>query len=131
MIFLLLLLDILVNNYTKYTSFFFIIFLYNKPYKFYLLTGLILDFVIFNTLFYNTIILSIMYFLNMIFKELNKKNIYNFTFFCIYNYILYIFLTNIVMLNSINNILVLIGSNLFINIVFYVLSFRIIKKLSI
>ena len=49
MILLLILLDILINNYTKYSSYFFLIYLYNKPYKYYLLTGIILDFIIFNT----------------------------------------------------------------------------------
>ena len=76
MIYVLLLLDILINNYTIYTSFFFIIYLYNKSYKYYLFTGLVLDLLIFNTYFYNIIILSIIFLLNKLLKDLNKDNIY-------------------------------------------------------
>ena len=51
-----ILLDILINNFTKYISFFFIVYLYNKTYKYYLYIALILDFIIFDTFFYNTFI---------------------------------------------------------------------------
>ncbi len=127
MIYLLLLLDILINNYTIYTSYFFIIYLYNKTYKYYLLTGLILDLIIFKTYYIHIIILSIMYFCNQIFKDLNKNNLLNFIFFTIYNYIIFIILTNLFNLNNIEYILILIGSNLFINIIFYILSFSLVK----
>lgn len=128
MIYLLILLDILLNNYTAFTTYFFIIFLYNKKYIYFLLTGLIFDLIIFNTPLINVLILSIIYYLNKVFKELNKNNFYNYIFINIFNYILYIFLSNLFTLNSIFNILVLIGSNLFINILFYILFFRLIKK---
>lgn len=127
MIFLLILLDVLINNYTKYTSYFFIVYLYNKPYKFYLLTALILDFIIFNTLFYNTIILTIMYFFNKIFKDLNKNNFYNFIFISIFNYIIFIILTSLINFQSISAILTNIGMHLIINLLFYILSFRVVK----
>ncbi len=125
MIFLLILLDVLINNYTSYTSFFFIIYLYNKPYKYYLITGLILDYIVFNTYFYNIIILSLMYFLNKFFQDLNKNNFYNYLFITLFNYLTYIILSNI-LLHNITYILLNIGLNLFINILFYGLSFRII-----
>lgn len=128
MIYFLVLLDILINNLTKYNSYFFIIYLYNKSYKHYLLTALILDFVVFETYFYNILILSTIYFCNKIFKELNKQNIYNYIYVCLFNYILYIFLGNILMNNNIHNILVIIGNNLFINIIFYILSNRLYKR---
>ena len=128
MIYFLFILDILVNNYTKYTSYFFLISLYNKSFKYYLLAGLILDTLIFNTMFLNTIILIIMYFLNKIFTNLNKENIFNFLFFSLFNYIVYITLTNLFMLNNIFHILMQIGYHLFINILFYILAFRIIKN---
>ena len=127
MIYFLILLDILINNYTKYTSLFFLLYLYDKPYQYYLLTGLILDLLIFNSLFINTIILSLMFWLNKIFKDLNKKNFYNYIFFLTFNYIIYIFLTNIFMLNNISNILIYIGSNLIINLLFYILSYRLLN----
>ena len=126
MILLLVLLDILINNYTKNSSYFFLIYLYNKPYKYYLLTGIILDFIIFNTYFYNIIILSLMYVINKIFKDLNKNNFYVFIFFMIFNYITYIVLSNI-FLNGMYNILVNIGFNLIINLLFYTLAFRTIN----
>ena len=106
MILLLVLLDILINNYTKNSSYFFLIYLYNKPYKYYLLTGIILDFIIF--------------------KDLNKNNFYVFIFFMIFNYITYIVLSNI-FLNGMYNILVNIGFNLIINLLFYTLAFRTIN----
>lgn len=129
MILLLIFLDVLINNYTKYTSFFFIIYLYNKSYKYYLITAFILDFIIFNTYFYNLIILTIMYFCNKSFKNLNKNNIYNYVFINIHNYILYIFISKLLMINSLENILVSIGSHLLVNITFYLLSFRLYSKM--
>ena len=101
--------------------------MYNKPYKYYLLAGLILDFIIFNTYFYNIIILSLMYLINQIFKDLNKNNFYVFLFFMLFNYITYIIMSNIFLLNGIFNILINIGFNLFINVLFYILFFRVIK----
>lgn len=128
MIYLLILLDVLINNFTQYTSYFFIIYLYRKKYRYYLLTGLILDFLIFNTFFLNTIILTIMYICNKVFKDLNKNNFYNFIFVSVFNYLIYIILTNIVMINNVVNILINIGMNLFINVVFYILSFRVVRN---
>lgn len=129
MIYLLLLLDILINNYTSYTSYFFIIYLYNKPFKYYLLTGLILDLIIFKSLFINTLILSLIYLLNKVFKDLNKSNIYNYIFINIFNYIAFIILSNIMYFTNIDNILILLGSNLLINIIFYILSYRMYANL--
>jgi len=128
MIYLLIILDILINNFTKYTSYFFIIYLYNKPYKYYVLVGLILDFIIFNTYFYNLIILTIIYLLDKLLKDLNKNNFYNFIFIAIYNYLLFIILSNLIVFNNLEYIFLSIGSNLVINIIFYVLSYRIYLK---
>ena len=122
MIYFLILIDILINNYTRYTSFLFLIFLYNKPYKDYLLTGLILDFIIFNQPF-NTIILSIIYLFNKIFKDLNKNNFYNYLFIAIFNYIVYIILSHL-LTNKLTYILILIGKNLLFNIILYILSYK-------
>ena len=125
MIYLLILLDVLVANYTPYTSYFFLIYLYNKSYKDYLLTGLILDLVILNRPFYNTIILSIMYIFNRVFKDLNKKNFYNYLFITLFNYIIFIILSNLSALNTI--ILINIGLSLAINLIFYALVYRTLK----
>ena len=125
MIYLLILIDILINNYTKYTTYFFIVGLYNKSFKYFLITGLILDLVIYNSFFINTIILIIIFILNKIFKGLNKRNIANYIFINLFNYILFIILSNIIIINTPTNILINIGENLFINLTFYLLSFRI------
>ncbi len=126
MIYLLLLLDIIINNYTRYTSYFFIVYLYNKPYKYYLLTALILDFIIFHH-FYNLIILSLIYLLNKLFKDLNKQNIYIYLLINTFNYIVYIILTNLIFQHSMFAILIKIGKSLIINLVFYLLMFNIRK----
>ena len=125
MIYLLLLLDIVCNNYASYNTYFFIIYLYNKTYKYYLLTGLILDLIVFKTLLINTLILSIIYLLNKVFKDLNKFNLYNYIFINLFNYLLFIFLSNIIYFDTLNNILILLGKNLIINVVFYTLSYRV------
>lgn len=127
MIYLLFLIDILINNFTKYTSYFFIVFLYNKPYKCYLLVGLILDLIVFDTYFYNLIILTIIYFLNRLLSDLNKNNFYNYVFINAFNYLMFIILTNSLNFNNIENILLILGSNLLVNILFYILSYRICK----
>ncbi len=127
MIYFLILFDILINNYSRYTSFFFIIYLYNKNYKYYLITGLILDFIIFKTYYINIIILSIIYLLNMLFNSLNKNNIYNYVFINIFNYMMYIILSNLTIYNNLNNILLILGNNLSINIIFYILSYSLYK----
>ncbi len=127
MIFLLVLLDVLVGNYTIYTSYFFLVYLYNKSYKYYLLTGLILDLIIFHNTLYNTIILSIMYLLNRVFKDLNKKNFYNYLFILTFDYLIYIILSNVINYSTIPHILTNIGLHLIINLIFYILSFRVIK----
>ena len=127
MIYLLVILDILLNNYSNFNTYFFIIYLYNKKYKYYLLTGLILDLIIFNN-FYNTIILSIIYLFNKVFKDLNKNNIYNYIYINSFNYLMYIILTNVFVLNSIKEILLSVGYNLLINAFFYVLSYNLYRK---
>ena len=82
MIYFWILLDVLISNYTKYTSYFFLIYLYDKEYKDYLLTGLILDLIVFNNMhFLNVFILSIIYVLNKLFKNLNKENIFSFIYY--------------------------------------------------
>lgn len=128
MIFILIFIDILINNFTKYSSYFFLVGLYNKTYKYYLITGIILDYIIFKTFFYNIFILSIMYILNKIFKSLNKQHIYNFIFILLFNYILYISLSNFLLEHNISNILTSIGNNLFVNSIFYILSYRLYKR---
>ncbi len=128
MIFFLIILDVLINNYSNFTSFFFLIYLYNKPYKYYVLTALILDLVIFNHPFYNLIFLSAIYLLNKVFTDLNKNNILNFIFINTFNLIVYIILSNLSSYFSIPVILINIGNSLFINLLFYMLSYNCYNK---
>ena len=128
MIYPLIFLDILINNYSPYTSFFFLTFLYQKSYKYYLLTALILDFIVFNTYYYNLILLTIMYFLNKIFTFLNLDNILSYLFFFLFNYNAYIILSNLMALTSIRSLFVSLGSNLLINMFFYLLCYNILSK---
>lgn len=125
MIYLLITIDYIINNFSSYSSYFFIIYLYNKEYRYFLLTGLILDLLIFNSFLINTLILSLIYIINIIFKDLNKDNIYNYIFINLFNYIVYILLINLIYQTLFTNILVIIGANLLINLIFYILSFRI------
>lgn len=127
MIYFLIFIDILLNNYSNFNTYFFIIYLYNKKYKYYLLTGLILDLIIFKNI-YNIIILTIIYFLNKIFKDLNKNNIYNYLFINSFNYLVYIVLSNLLVFNNIKDILLSIGLNLIINLLFYLLSYNLYKN---
>jgi len=118
MIYLYLLFDTIINNFSSYSSYFFIVYLYNKSYKNYLLTGLILDFIIFNTFCLNTILLTLIYLINKVFNNLNKQNIYNYVFINLFNYLLFIVLSNIFIGNNISQTLITIGNNLTINLTF-------------
>ena len=126
MIYILFLLDIILYNFTSYTTYFFIIYLYNKPYKYYLLCGLILDLVIFETMYLNIIILTIIYLLNKLFNDLNKHHFYNYVFINLFNYLAFIILSNIIFANF-SIIFYKIGINLFVNLLFYSLSYRVFK----
>ncbi len=124
MIYLLILLDIILNNYSNFNTYFFILYLYNKSYKYYLITGLILDLIIFKGI-YNTLILSIIFILNKLFNNLNKKNIYNYLYINLFNYIIFILISNLLLSNNIKNILFTIGYNLVVNLLFYGLFYSI------
>lgn len=66
--------------------------------------------------------------LNKLLKELNKNNFYNYIFICMYDYLLYIIMSNLIVFNNLDYIFISIGSNLIINIIFYILSYRIVSK---
>ena len=81
--------------------------------------------------FLNVFILSIIYVLNKLFKNLNKENIFSFIYYNLFNYIIYIILTNLISFNSFNTTLIMIGKYLFLNILFYLLVFPFIEKKNI
>lgn len=122
-----LILDIFIYNYTKYKSYFFLVSLYNKNIIYYIGMGLILDFIVFNTFLLNSIILLIIYFINKYFSRYNIKNIYIYLLNLLVDYIVYISITNLVLNNALNIILVNIGKSLILNLLFYFLCFKLKK----
>lgn len=122
-----LILDIFIYNYTKYKSYFFLVSLYNKNIIYYIGMGLILDFIVFNTFLLNSIILLIIYFINKFFSRYNIKNIYIYLLNLLVDYIVYISITNLVLNNALNVILVNIGKSLILNLLFYLLCFKLKK----
>ena len=124
MIYLSIILDILMYNYTSLKSFFFIRYLYNKSIIYYICSGIFLDIIIFHSFFINTIILLIIYFINKLFKYFNKSNYIIYLIINLFNIILFIILTNLCNLNSIKYTLILIGNSLIINILFLSISYK-------
>lgn len=122
-----LILDIFIYNYTKYKSYFFLVSLYKKNIIYYIGMGLILDFIVFNTFLLNSIILLIIYFINKFFSRYNIKNIYIYLLNLLVDYIVYISITNLVLNNALNIILVNIGKSLILNLLFYFLCFKLKK----
>lgn len=122
-----LILDIFIYNYTKYKSYFFLVSLYNKNIIYYIGMGLILDFIVFNTFLLNSIILLIIYFINKFFSRYNIKNIYIYLLNLLVDYIVYISITNLLLNNALNVILVNIGKSLILNLLFYLLCFKLKK----
>lgn len=122
-----LILDIFIYNYTKYKSYFFLVSLYNKNIIYYVGMGFILDFIVFNTFLLNSIILLIIYFINKFFSRYNIKNIYIYLLNLLVDYIVYISITNLVLNNALNVILVNIGKSLILNLLFYFLCFKLKK----
>ena len=122
-----LILDIFIYNYTKYKSYFFLVSLYNKNIIYYIGMGLILDFIVFNTFLLNSVIILIIYFINKFFSRYNIKNIYIYLLNLLVDYIVYISITNLVLNNALNVILVNIGKSLILNLLFYLLCFKLKK----
>lgn len=122
-----LILDIFIYNYTKYKSYFFLVSLYNKNIIYYIGMGLILDFIVFNTFLLNSVIILIIYFINKFFSRYNIKNIYIYLLNLLVDYIVYISITNLVLNNALNIILVNIGKSLILNLLFYFLCFKLKK----
>lgn len=124
MIYLSIILDVLIYNYTSLKSFFFIRYLYNKGIIYYICSGVFLDIIVFHSFFINTIILIIIYCINKLFKYFNKSNYIIYLIINLFNIILFIILTNLCNLNSIKYTLILIGNSLIINILFLSISYK-------
>jgi len=128
MIWLLLILDILIYNFTSYSSYFFIISicLCDKKdlYKL-ILIGLFLDLIVFDKLFINTLIIWIIFLINKKFFKLKEKTLISFLLINNFNFLLYnIFLAFLTVNFDVLNFF----ESLMINIIFYLLSYNLLKK---
>lgn len=123
MIYVLMLIDILAYNYTRYNTYFFLVGLYNKNYLYYLSFGLVMDFIVMDVFLINTLIITVIYYINNFFKKFNLNNFWVYLVNLGVDYILYIGLTNIVHFD-LSKILIMIGNGLLINGLFYLLSYK-------
>lgn len=128
MILLLLILDILLYNYTKYNSFFFLIALNlikPKDYLKVIIVGLFLDLIILNQPFINTICLLIVFILNQKIFPIKNKTLFNFLVSSVFNFLTYILFISVY--NQIFNFYSFIIS-LLIYLIFIILSYNYLKK---
>ena len=125
---ILLVLDILIYNFTSYNSFFFLIslnFFTNKDYLKVILLGLTIDLILLNTPFINTIILFLLFLINKKFIKLHNRSLIDYLYINllnlgIYNLILIIINQNLNLMNFL--------ISLIINILFYLLSYNLVKR---
>ena len=121
MIFLLLFLDILVGCFGKYFTYFVIVYVYNKPFKYYLLVGLLLDFVLFSTYYIYIIIFSLIYLVNKLFSKFNKTNFLIYIFNVLVDLLFFVIISNILFKNDFYRIFYIMKNGLVINIIFYII----------
>lgn len=128
MIWYLILLDILIYNYTNYKSFFFLVsvnLLKPNDYIKIALIGLFLDFIILNQFFINTISLLILFFLNKKVFPLKSRSFCYYLMSYIFNYLTY---TLILSTYNQNFNLNTFSISLVINLIFVILSYNLFKK---
>lgn len=128
MILFLILLDILVYNYTSYKSFFFLISLnLIKPndYLKVILIGFFLDFILLNQSFINTICLLLLFVLNKKIFPLKSKSFWNYLLSNLLNYLTFILILSIY--NKSFNLYSFIIS-LIINVIFIIISYNYLKR---
>ena len=125
---LFLLLDVLIYNFTPYNSFFFLIalnFYENDSYLKVISLGLVLDFIILDTPFINTVILFILFVINKRLIKINKRTLKNYLFINIFNYIIYTSILIIINQNFDTNKFI---TSIIINTIFCTLSYNLCKK---
>ena len=128
MIWSLVLLDVLIYNYTNYKSFFFIVsinLLKPEDYIKIILIGLFLDLIILNQFFINTISLLVLFMLNKKVIPLKNKSFYNYLISYIFNYLSYILILSVY---NQNFNLSAFCISLVINLIFVILSYNLLKK---
>ncbi len=125
-----LLLDFILSFFCKSPTFFFLLnFLLIKKFDYskFLIILLVLDLLILNTYFLNTIICSILFF---IYKKLKitKVNLKNYLISLILIYFLFIFITGLICGYSINYIFSFLLKNWIINFIFYLICYNLMQK---
>jgi len=127
MILLLLLLDLLVYNFTSYNSYFILLSLLlisDKEYFKIILIGLFLDLIFVNTYFINTLILLILFFINKKILKISKNDMKHYFFISNFNFILYNFFLSLIYGYNIMTF----TTTFLINILFCLLSYKNVKK---
>jgi len=128
MAYILLLLDILIYNLTSYNTYFFLIsiLLFNKKeFNKMIIIGLIIDLIITNKPFLNTIILSIIFIINKKYLKLYKRKLKDYVLLNIFNFMIYY--ASLSIITGCFNIYTFL-INIIINYTFYVLSYNSLKK---
>lgn len=121
MIFLLLFLDILVGCFGKYFTYFVIVYVYNKPFKYYLLVGLLLDFILFNTYYVYVVIFSLIYLVSKLFDRFNKDKFIVYMVNILVNLLFFVVVSSVLFKNDFYRIFYIIKNGLVINIIFYII----------
>lgn len=128
MTYMLLLIDILIYNFTSFNTYFFLISLIitaPKNIVDFLIVGLIIDFIILNTPLITTIFLILLFIFNKKFLKINKRTFFN--YFSINCLNLLIYLAYIIIINQNFNFEKFIIA-IIINLTFYILSYNSLKK---
>lgn len=128
MAYILLLLDILIYNLTTYNTYFFLIsiLLFNKKeFNKIILIGLIIDLIITNKPFLNTIILFIIFIINKKYLKLYKHKLKDYVLLNIFNFTIYYASLSIITGSFNYNVFL---TDIIINYIFYALSYNLFKK---
>lgn len=122
-----LLLDILIYNLTRYNSYFFLISLLlykGSDFIKIIFIGLVLDLIILNVPFINTLIISLLFLINKKIFKLKKRTLTDYLLLLNFNYVFY----NVALSILYSFILSSFSLSYIINILFYILSYNLVKK---
>ena len=124
-----LLLDVFLSYFSDIPTFFVLlsVLLYSKKqFFFFLLIPLVLDLLIVNTYFINTILFTVLFFLVKSLK-ITKNNFWHYLFLITLIYILYVTLLGIICGYSLFYSIQFILMNYLVNFIFYALSYKIVR----
>ena len=127
MIWLLLLLDVLIYNFTSYSTYFFLLSILitsKKDCVSIIILGLFLDFVVLSTPFVNTIILLLLFFLDKKFFKMQKRELKSFLLITNFNFVFYYFLLSALYSLDLSTF----ALTFLINLLFCLLSYNLLKK---